>query len=94
MKWLESNPIKDQAYVTFLTAKTLSLKQMFLRRAQEQQILPPDLGGGAYVSDGGKIGGWLNWRGIVSYLWLIMCSTTRGKRKAAFGDEEIHHRQN
>ena len=88
IEWLESHPIKDQADITFLTAETLRLKQMLLRRALEQQVLPSDLagagGGGSDVSGGGSTrGGGSNWRGIVPYLRLIMCFT-QDDIKAAF----------
>jgi hypothetical protein len=86
IKWLESHPIKDQADIAFLTAETLRLKQMLLRRAREQQMLPSDLAGGGGSTDASgssNTRGGLNWRGIVPYLRLIMCFT-QDNIKAAF----------
>lgn len=86
IEWLESHPIKDQADIAFLTAETLRLKQMLLRRAREQQVLPSDLAGGGGSTDasgGGNNRGGSNWRGIVPYLRLIMCFT-QDNIKAAF----------
>ena len=86
IEWLESHPIKDQADIAFLTAETLRLKQMLLRRAREQQVLPSDLAGGGGSTDtsgGGYNRGGSNWRGIVPYLRLIMCFT-QDNIKAAF----------
>ena len=45
MEWLESHPIKDKVDVDFLMAETLRLKQVLLRRAREQQVLPSDVAG-------------------------------------------------
>jgi hypothetical protein len=88
MEWLESHPIKDHADITFLMAETLRLKQMLLRRALEQQVLPSNLagagGGGSDESGGGNTrGGGSTWREIVPYLRLIMCFT-QDEIKAAF----------
>ncbi len=71
IKWLESHPIKDQADIAFLTAETLRLKQMLLRKAWEQQMLPSDLAGGGGSTDASgssNTRGGSNWRGIVPYL--------------------------
>ena len=75
IEWLHSHPIKDQANIPSLTAKITRLKQMLLRREQEQQVLPSDLAGGADVSISGNTRGGSNCHGIVPYLWLIMCFT-------------------
>ena len=61
MEWLESHPIKDKVDVDFLMAEMLRLKQVLLKQAREQQVLPcSDVAGG-----GSKEGGSSYWRGNV-----------------------------
>ena len=78
MEWLESHPIKDKVGVDFLTAETLRLEQVLLRRARERQALPSDVAGGGSKEGGGSI-----WRGNVPYLRMIMCFT-QNHIKSAF----------
>jgi hypothetical protein len=55
---LKNHPIKDKVDVDFLMAETHRLKQVLLRRAREQQVLPSDVAGGGSEESGGS-----NWRG-------------------------------
>ena len=80
MQWLKSHPIKDKVGVDFLMTETLRLKQVLLRQAREQQVLPSDVAGGGREEGGSGS----NWRGNVPYLRMIMCFTQDHIKQSAF----------